>query len=75
MTKELHRLFLPQGYRVDWWASGNSPLGNETEARIASATVLRPGGPGKYEGKPLPERGGKDRKQNGYEQYNGQEQG
>jgi hypothetical protein len=29
MTKELHRPFLPRGYRVDWLVNSNSPLGNQ----------------------------------------------
>jgi hypothetical protein len=29
MAKELYRLFLPQGYQVEWWVSSNSPPGNQ----------------------------------------------
>jgi hypothetical protein len=47
------------------WAGSQHRFGNRTAV----------GGLEKCEGNPLPERYGKDRKQNGYEKHNGQEQG
>jgi hypothetical protein len=66
---------------MNWLVSSNSPAppiiaqGNGPEASIALAIAPRLGGLEKYEGNPLPERCRKDRKHNGYEQHNGQEQG